>query len=236
MYAPGAKKFYDQVNVQSADDGFTIMLDGRPIKTPAGSALKISSQPLAQKLVEEWAGQTETINPDTMLMTALCCTMIDRVVPKKSEVVSQLLQFAETDMLCYRAEEPQEFALRQHEAWQPLIDWAADTYGAPLQVTKGIIPIPQPQTSLDSLASAVEGLCDWELTALSITTPIAGSLIVGLSLVKNRIDTEQAISIIQLDEDYQNEQWGTVEEAQQRRQNTRREIEAAALFVKLSNE
>mgnify|MGYP000885775937 CR=1 FL=1 len=235
MYRPGTQKFYERAHLEETDGGFTILLDGRTLKTPAGSSLSIPSEPLARQITEEWSAQEDTINPSTMPMTSLCCTMFDRIVPRKVEITHQLLRYVETDLLCYRAQEPADLAHRQHEAWQPLIDWVAETYSAHLVVTEGVLPIPQPQEAIKSLSATVDSLHDWELTALSCVAPIAGSLIVGLALVLGRITASDAISVIQLDEDYQNETWGTVEEAKQQQKGIQQEIESAAAFVQLAN-
>ena len=235
MYRTGTKKFYQHASIESERDGYAVLLDGKAVKTPAGLPLCVESKPLAEKLAEEWIEQSETIKPNTMPMTALSCTMLDRVIPNLPAIKSNLMAFVETDMLCYRAEEPEDLTQRQFIAWQPLIDWAANTYDAPLVVTNGILPVPQPQKSIDTLAGVMDNLNHGEITALSTVTPLAGSLVVGLALLAGRLDVDQAIAVIQLDEDYQNEKWGSVDEAQERQQNIRREIQSSAVFIELLN-
>jgi len=234
MYHSGTQKFYKQAHVETSDSGFTLLLDGRPVKTPAGSTLSVLSERLAQEIAREWTAQQDTIDPHTMPLTALACTMLDRIIPEQAAVKSQLLRFAATDLLCYRAQEPADLAARQHAVWQPLIDWVAERHHAPMQVTQGILPVPQPQTALESLSSAIDRLQDWELAALSSITAIAGSLIIGLAVIAGRIDAEEAFAIVQLDEDFQNERWGTVEEASHRQRILQNEIQSAVTFVELA--
>jgi chaperone required for assembly of F1-ATPase len=221
MYRTGTKKFYQHASIESERDGYAVLLDGKAVKTPAGLPLCVESKPLAEKLAEEWIEQSETIKPNT--------------IPNLPAIKSNLMAFVETDMLCYRAEEPEDLTKRQFIAWQPLIDWAANTYDAPLVVTNGILPVPQPQKSIDALAGVMDNLNHGEITALSTVTPLAGSLVVGLALLAGRLDVDQAIAVIQLDEDYQNEKWGSVDEAQERQQNIRREIQSSAVFIELLN-
>jgi chaperone required for assembly of F1-ATPase len=235
MYRSGTPKFYKQALAEETDNGFAVLLDGRPLKSPAGSPLCVSSAGLAQQIAEEWSAQEDTINPSIMPMTSMCCTMLDRIVPRKLEITKQLLRYVETDLLCYRAQEPADLTRRQHEEWQPLIDWVAESYGARLVVTEGILPVRQPQAALESLSTVIDELNDSELTALSCVAPIAGSIVVGLALVSGRIKATEAISIVQLDEEYQNEMWGTVEEAQLQQKGIQKEIESAATFVQLAN-
>ena len=234
MYHSGTQKFYKKSSVESADGSFSILLDGRSVKTPAGNTLAIASERLAREIAREWAAQQDTIEPHTMPLTAMACTMLDRIIPKQAAIKSQLLRFAETDLLCYRAQEPFDLTVRQHAVWQPLIDWAAETYHAPMAVTQGILPISQPQSTLKSLSSAMDRLQDGELAGLSSITAIAGSLIIGLAVIAGRINAEEAFTIVQLDEDFQNERWGTVEEATDRQRVLQREIQSAAIFVELA--
>ena len=234
MYRSGTQKFYKNVELEATDTGFSILLDGRPVKSPAGAALSVRSEPLARRISEEWAGQEDTIHPSTMPMTALSCTMIDRIVPQKAETASQLLRFAETDMLCYRAQEPTDLVSRQQKLWQPMIDWLAETHHVQLVVTEGILPVKQPQSALDALSATIDRLQDWELAALSSVTAAAGSLVIGLALIAGRIDEAEAFAMVQLDEDYQNERWGTDEEAARRQQALQGEIQSVATFVDLA--
>ena len=234
MYRPGTQKFYKLAHVEATGSGFAVQLDGRPIKTPAGADLCVASERLAREITAEWSAQKETIDPHQMPMTSLTCTMIDRIIPEQTMVKEQLLQFAETDMLCYRAQEPADLVSRQHQTWQPLIDWVAEAHQVPLVVTEGILPVKQPSTALDALSIVIDGLQDWELAALSSITAIAGSLVIGLALITGRIDAAEAFAVIQLDEDYQNERWGTDEEGVRRQQILQREIQSAATFVDLA--
>ncbi len=229
-----AKRFYKQVEVVADEAGFAVALDGRRVRTPAGSPLALPSEALARAVASEWAAQDGTIRPETMPTMRLAATAIDRVAPRRAAVVDELLACAGTDLVCYRAAEPPDLALRQHQAWQPLIDWLAATLGAELVVTTGIMPVAQPAAAAAALRTAVEALDALELTALASAVQTAGSLVVGFALISGRIGPDAAFEAAQLDESFQIELWGEVDELSQRRRGLRDDLRTAAGFVALA--
>lgn len=160
-------------------------------------------------------------------------TALEHVKRERPAVIDHVLKYAGTDLLCYRAEEPAELRDRQHEAWQPLLDWAAETFGARLVVTDGVVPVEQPLDAVARLKAAVEALDDLSLTALAAATRASGSLIIGLALVHGHIDAEAAFGASELDERWQNEKWGEDEEEIKRRDSLKEEIENAARLLDL---
>ena len=231
-----AKRFYRTATVAALEKGFTVTLDSRPIKTPAGSLLVLPSMALAQAIAEEWLAQEETIVPNTMPVTQLAVTAVDRVAPERPAIVDQLVAYAGSDLLCYRAEEPEDLVALQGASWQPLLDWMAEDRGARLVVTTGVIPVDQSSEAIDALRTVVEGVTDVELTALASVVPASGSLVVGLALVLRRIDAAAAFEISQLDESYQIDRWGDDTEAAERRRRLRDDIHSAATFLALARE
>ena len=171
-----------------------------------------------------------------MPLTRLAATAKDRVGAGRRGVIDVALKFAETDLLCYRAEAPQELAVSQQMRWQPLLDWAADTLGARLLVTAGVSPVAQPQAALHALGASVDALDDMELSVLSTVTAATGSLIIALALVEGRIGADEAFDISQVDESFQISRWGEDAEAEDRRRRLRADIRAAADFLGLLRE
>ena len=231
---PGLRKrFYKEARAAAAEGGFEVRLDGRALRTPAGSRLALPGEPLAAAIAAEWQAQGEKISPETMPLMSLACTAIDRVVARRGEIVAEILRFAETDLLCHRADAPAELVRRQAEAWQPLLDWAAQDLKAPLETTAGILAVEQPPESLAALRRAVEVLDDLTLAALSVAVGAAGSLVIGLALLRGRLDPEAAFEAAELDASYQIELWGEDPEATRRRAVCRADLFAAARFVGL---
>jgi chaperone required for assembly of F1-ATPase len=229
----GAKRVYEKAATTAAENGFAVTLDGRAVRTPGGASLTVPSEALAVAIAGEWAAQEETIDPHSMPLTQLACTAFDRVGPRRDAVVDHTAAYGATDLLCYRADQPEDLRKRQDAAWQPLLDWAEDTYGAPLRITAGIIPAEQPPASVKALEEAVAAHGNLELAALSGATQACGSLIVGLALTSGHLDAEGAFAVSQLDERYQSETWGKDAEAEARRVLLQTDIGAAAQFLDL---
>jgi chaperone required for assembly of F1-ATPase len=227
------QRFYKQATVEAVDGGFTVALDGRPVRTPAKAALVVTSQALAAAIAAEWQAQAGVIHPSALPLTRLASTALDLVVPRRAEIAAGIARYAGTDLVCYRAAHPPDLAERQQRAWQPLIDWVATRYDAPLSVTAGVVPQPQPEASLAALAACVAAQDAMTLVALDLTTAACGSLVLALALLEGRIDAEAAFALSQLDESFEIEQWGEDAEQTKSRAARRDDILLAARFLAL---
>lgn len=227
----GAKRFYEDAAAVAVAEGFAIELDGRPVRTPMGKPLVLPARSLAEAIAAEWRDQGDAIDPHSMPLSGLANTAIDRVGQDRQTVLDSVLSFAETDLLCYRAEQPNDLVSRQAAGWQPLLDWAGESFGAQLRVTTGVLPVDQPAEALRALTEKLYGLDDMELTAVASLAAACGSLILALAVAEERIDHEQAFHLSQLDETYQNERWGLDSEAEDRQRRLRRDLASAALFL-----
>ena len=228
-----AKRFYTAVAVEPAAAGFAITLDGRPVRTPGGGRLILPSRAIAEAIAAEWDAQAETIRPHTMPITQLANTALDRVPAQRMAVRQQILAFAETDTLCYRADSPESLVERQQAVWQPLLDWAEAALGARLAVTRGIVAVRQEPAALARLGEAVAGLSDLELTVVAAFAACSGSLVVPLAVRAGRIDAAAAFEAALLDELFQVERWGEDAEAAVRRQRLREDMAAYARLLEL---
>jgi chaperone required for assembly of F1-ATPase len=227
------KRVYKSVETRRGEGGWGVALDGRTLRTPAKLDLTVPSEALAAAIAAEWDAQENDIHPHTMPLTRLAATAIDRAATKREEIVTEIANYAATDLVCYRAEHPPALAARQEAVWQPLIDWAASRYDAGLAVTAGVVPTPQSPASLKAYARVVTALDDFRLTALQAATAACGSLIIALALLEGRIDAEAAYAASQLDETFQIEAWGEDAEAAARRRALAADIAAAARFLAL---
>jgi chaperone required for assembly of F1-ATPase len=227
------KRFYKLATVVADADGFAVALDGRPLRTPGKRKLVVARRGLADAIAEEWNGQGDTVAPAGMRITRLVNTATDHVGAHRDDVRQAVARFAETDLVCYRAEGPADLAARQAGAWQPLLDWLAERYGVALTVVNAMLPATQPQPALTRLAAAVADYDDISLTALHSATAACGSLVLGLALAERRIDAEAAWAASVLDESWQIEQWGVDGEAERRRELLRLDIGAAARVLDL---
>ena len=229
------KRIYKDVTTGSVDGLPTVLLDGRPLLTPAKCTVVPSNQAMACAIADEWREQGDEVQPQDMPITRLAVSAIDRVSPARDDVVAQIAGFGETDLLCYRSEQA-DLADRQAELWQPMLDWASDALKAPLLTVSGIMPAQQREDSVVALRSAVDGHNDMELAALHSITTATGSLILALAVSAGKIDAESAWELSQLDETWQAERWGVDIEATERAGHLRQELIAATRFLNLCRE
>jgi chaperone required for assembly of F1-ATPase len=194
--------------VTSGPAGQAVHRNKVTIKTPAGKDLVLPTVPLAEAVCLEWQAQSDKIKPDTMPMTQLAMTAIDITAKDRSLIVEQIAGYARTDLLCHFATHPVELVRRQRAAWQPLLDWCAKRYAAPLIDGEGLMPIPQPPESLIALRLAVDGYDDYRLTGLQQAVDVSGSLVLGLALSEGHLTAEQIFAAAEIDAFYQAETWG----------------------------
>jgi chaperone required for assembly of F1-ATPase len=230
----GTKRFYKEASAIEGEDGaYFIALDGRSVKTPVGAELAVKSQPLAEAMAAEWEAQVETIDPHTMPLCKLSATTLDRLQSRRDEVIGITLKIAETDLLCYRAEEPEDLVVRQRDSWQPELDWAKQELSADLTVTTGILPINQPENALIALQAALSELDDFQLMGVTNAAAAAGSLILALSMHRGRITAETMYEKSVLEEKHQMERWGEDQDAVERHQRIHADILDSARFLEL---
>ena len=176
------KRFYDTVEIHPSGSGYTIVLDARRVKTPLGSALKVPTQNLAEAIAEEWQVQEDKVDPANMPMTRLAYAALDQVQVHQDTVIDEIAAYAETDLVCFRADQPQALIDRQAEAWDPLCHWFEETFGLPLVVTAGVIPKPQNDGVLETVRETIAQRGNFELAALHTLTKISGSVVICLAL------------------------------------------------------
>lgn len=227
------KRFYTSVDVRMEAGGYAVTLDGRPLRTPEGAPLRLPTRDLARAIADEWAAQQDRVLPETMPLARLAIAAIDGVGGDREAALQRMLAYAETDLLCYRADGPADLVARQEACWRPLLDWIRGACGASFKVTSGVMPVSQSPTTALALRAALEPFDGMEIAALVSATTATGSIILALALAAGCVDAEEAFAAAMLDETYQAERWGEDAEAETRRQAIRREIEAAATFLSL---
>jgi chaperone required for assembly of F1-ATPase len=207
------KRFWKVTAVDSTEDGFSVTLDGRGIRTPAKAPLRLPTRALAEAVAAEWDAQEDKIDPGVMPMTRMANSAVDKVAAQHGEVADILAAYGESDLLCYRAEGPAELIARQAAAWDPLLDWAARELQAPLNTGSGVMFIEQPPASLAALSRRVHAQTNWQLAGFHDLVALTGSLIMGFAALDTRWARSDLWSWSRLDEEWQAEQWGSDEEA-----------------------
>lgn len=228
-----AKRFYKQAVVSNEAGEFAVMLDTRALKTPGRRAVVSPSRALSQAVAAEWDAQREHIDPSTMPLTRIVTTAIDRVALDAEPAVAEIVSYAGTDLVCYRADEPAELVTLQEGAWTPLLEWFADATGARLGVTTGIVHVKQSADALIAVRSALSDLDAVRLTALHTLVTIAGSAVIGFAVMRGHLDAEAGFAASRIDEDFQIAKWGEDAEAQTRKAAHKAEFMAAARVFSL---
>jgi chaperone required for assembly of F1-ATPase len=227
------KRFYKEAAASPGEGGVSIQLDGRAVRTPGRNLLFVPTEELADAIVGEWAVQGEDIDPRSMPLTGLANAAIDRVAPDPAAFSRTLAIYAESDLLCYRAEAPRPLIERQSATWDPLLEWARARYDVELATFPGVMHRPQPAATVERLAAVVAARAPFQLAALAPLVTISGSLVIALALAEGAISLPTAWAAASLDEAWQAEQWGEDALAAAALENRRREFEAAYRFLTL---
>ncbi|MET0428234.1 MAG: ATP12 family protein [Microvirga sp.] len=229
------RRFYKEAGLAERDGLFTLVLDGRPARTPGRQVLGVRSRPLAEALVREWADQGDEIDPTGMPVTRIVNSAIDGVAPRRIEVADDLARYAETDLVFYRAGEPRRLADAQEQAWAPILDWAGEVIGARFILAEGVMHVRQPARSTLAVRDLVRAQTAPEcLAALHVMTTLTGSVLIALAHALGRIDADVAWDAAHVDERFQESVWGEDHEAMVRRQSRKAEFLAASRVFRLA--
>jgi chaperone required for assembly of F1-ATPase len=212
---------------------FAVLLDGRPVKTPAKNVLAAPTQPLAAAIAAEWDGQGERINPATMPLTRIGNSIIDGVAPATEAVAEDLAKYLGSDLLCYRAATPDGLVLWQTQHWDPILDWARSALGARFMLGEGIVFVTQPENAIAAARAAIPS-DPWRLGAAHVVTTLTGSALIALALCAGRIDLDAAWAASNVDEDWNMQLWGRDEMALVARAARFADLQAAGTVLALT--
>ena len=221
------QRFYEAATV---GEGFLVLLDGKPARTPARRPLAAPSRALVQALAEEWQAQATTVDPRTMPLTRLANSILDGVVGAHEQVAAEVEKYLGSDLLFYRAQHPERLAARQRAHWDPILVWARQTLGAAFEPVEGITYVDQPKTAIGAAAAAIPH-DPWRLGALHAITTLTGSALIALALAADAVGVETAWAAAHVDEDWNMELWGRDELAVERHAYRFSEMRAAAMVL-----
>jgi chaperone required for assembly of F1-ATPase len=210
------KRFWKAVTVESGEGGWTVLLDGRAPKTPAGARLTLPTEAAARLVADEWAAQGEHLDPATMPATRLASTAIDRVSQAREAVADEIAAYAGSDAICYFAESPASLVELQARGWEPWREWAGDVLGVKLDPAQGVIHHAQDPAAIARVRELALTLDDFALTGLAAAVPLLGSAVLGLALQRGALGGDGAFDLSRIDEHFQESQWGVDEEAAER--------------------
>ncbi|MFD3190967.1 ATP12 family chaperone protein [Sedimentitalea sp. HM32M-2] len=209
------KRFWKTARVADGPEGFSVELDGRPVRTPGKAPLALPTRAMAEAMAAEWQAQDEVINPLSMPVTRSANSAIDKVRPQHAEVADMLADYGDSDLLCYRAEAPAALIQRQSAQWDPALDWAAETLGVRLQARCGVMHRPQDCGDLSELRRRVHAMTDFQLAGFHDLVSLSGSLVLGFAAALDWRGAQEIWTLSRLDELWQQEQWGADEDAEE---------------------
>lgn len=221
------KRFYKSASI---GEGNALLLDGKPVRSPARRLLAAPDARVAQALASEWNAQGETIDPATMPLTRLANAIIDGVADQSDAVRGEIEKYLHSDLLVYRADSPEGLVARQAELWDPIVNWARDVLDARFVLAQGVMHQAQPSHAVDAAAKAIPRDL-WRLGAAASVTTITGSALIALAVAAGAMTAEEAWTAAHADEDWNLEAWGRDEDALQRRATRRAEFDAAVLVL-----
>lgn len=224
------KRFYKDVTVVKTEGGFGLQLDSRVLKTVASKPLVLAREGYITLVAEEWRAQGEFIDAEAMPATRMANIAIDRMARDRAETTDQLMMFADTDLLCHRAREP-ELKAMQVQHWDPVLDFLQESHGIRMVTTAGVLPVPQPQASIGALRALLDAAGVEEFTGVAMLVPLLGSLLLGVAVWKKGVSLDAAAGACRVDEDYQNARWGRDSEVDVMWQAKLRDMQACARWL-----
>ena len=234
MRPPVLKRFYKKATVGETDGGFALLLDGKAAKTPAKKRLVVPGLALAEAIAAEWEVQGSELDPAKMPLTRLANLAIDRVEEEAASIREEIVRYASSDHVLYRAGEPEGLVALQAEHWDPILEWARSALGARFILAEGVNFVVQAEAALAAVRiEAGKWPVPFALAALASLTSLAGSALIALALARGRLSAVEAWNAAHVDEDWNTRQWGEDDEAASRRAQRFSEFEAAAKMLAL---
>ena len=229
------KKSWEKVSIKKTSlNSFRIMLDEIILQTPLKRELVLPNLNLAQEIVKEWDQDSKNINTESMIFYGLISTALDKIIDNKNLYINDILDYVDTDLICYRAQNPKELVELQKIKWDPIILLIERYIGTKVQVFQGILPKKQHATVHANLNNLINQFDIFEISALHRITNITGSIFLSLCVLKKDVSKNEAFELSFLDELWQSENWGFDEETSQKRKEISIELNKSILFFRLS--
>lgn len=223
------KRFYERAGVEERDGAFLLSLDGRTARTPGRQPITVPSLALAEALAAEWERQEKEIDPAVMPITRIVNSAIDGVAPRLNEVLDDILRYAGSDLIVYRAGEPERLAKAQGASWDPILDWIHEIHGARFMLTQGVMHVSQPLESITAIRRALEEeTSPFAVAALHVMTALSGSVLIVLAHARGRLTASEAWDAAHVDERFQESVWGEDHEAMIRKTLREKDFNAAS--------
>jgi len=236
MQTPRPKRFYKDVGVQAAEGGFAVTLDGRPTRTPGRAPVIVPVETIAEIIVGEWRAQGPRIMAETMPMVRLVNAAIEGGEGVVPALRAEVLKYAGSDLLLYRADTPRELVQEQERQWDTALVALARHLGVAFRPTVGVLYQAQPPETLERLDEALASANLFAATALTSITGLTGSGLLAIALGNKLVTPDAAWQAAHVDEDHNIRLWGEDPEATARRARRRIEFDAATTLLTLAGD
>ena len=228
------KKFWKIVQVKKKlKNSFDILLDKRILKTPMQKDLIFSNYKIAKETALEWDIDEKEINTENMVFYGLISTAIDKINNDKVSYIENVLGFINTDLICYRADKPNELIDLQNSSWNPIISFIKKYIDVELKFFIGVMPSKQSLEIFNRLKTLINSFSDIEISALHRMTNLTGSIFISICILKGDVLKNEAFELSFLDELYQAKNWGIEEESLDKRDKIAKELNRIISFVEL---
>ncbi|EFO22807.2 hypothetical protein LOAG_05675 [Loa loa] len=209
------KRFYEEARVvfKPMEEVYNIYLDKHNLVTPKRNPVKIYSEALALAVAEEWNMQKDELRMDLMRLTGLIFTAIDNPMSlKKSDLLSQVLQFLDKDTVLYRLVENSNLLELEEANWNPVVEWVNWEYGLSAKPSYSLVE----EAVIDNnsrvrLANQLSNYSFLQLIGLQYATEALKSVFLTLATVSSRLHVNEAVELALLEQKYQSDIWGKVE-------------------------
>ena len=228
------KKFWKIVQVKKKlKNSFEILLDKRILKTPMQKDLIFSNYKIAKETALEWDIDEKEINTENMVFYGLISTAIDKISNDKVSYIENVLGFINTDLICYRADGPNELVDLQNSSWNPIISFIKKYIDVELKFFIGVMPSKQSLEIFNRLKTLINSFSDIEISALHRMTNLTGSIFISICILKGDVLKNEAFELSFLDELCQAKNWGVEEESLDKRDKIAKELNRIISFVEL---
>jgi chaperone required for assembly of F1-ATPase len=227
------KRFWKDASPAATEGGWTVHLDGRPVRTPKRRPLALPTESLALAVAAEWQAQAEIVAPASMPLNRLAASVVDLMPDRRDAAIDQIVAFVGTDLLCYRAGEPTPLLDRYRQHWDPPLHWLHRERGVWLRVAEGMMPQAQDEAAVRAVGAMVAALDDWRLVGVHGVATATGSVVLGLMVEAAALEGQAAADAAFVEERFQRQRWGDEVEALRREARVVAEVVAAAAFLRL---
>ena len=179
------KKFWKTIEIEKiSSKEFYILLDNKKLKTPLKNELILSNHLMAKEVLKEWDQSSDFINADDLVFYGLLSTAIDRVREEKNSYINDIINFIDTDLICYRADSPIDLVSSQNKHWDPIILLIEKYIDTNVTIFKGVMPSQQNLKVHHEIKKLVDELSDIQISVLHRITNLVGSVFLSLCILK----------------------------------------------------